>query len=233
MKKSLALVGLGLLALAPIARGSDDAAASRPSSTPAVAKASKTGWPETTAPSHRAKESGVPNFGRLNDHVWRSGQPTRDGYQHLATEGLKTVVNLREEFPQDKELLPAGVKYVYIPVKDEHAPTEEQARQFIETVSDPANWPVLVHCKGGEGRAGTMAALVRHSFDGWDNDRIMKEVGNFRVKYFGFIKTNMASCQRDFIKRWEATPAIKVQPGSAVVSAEPSGARAPETAVKP
>jgi len=232
MKKSLAIAGITLLALAPIARIAlcDDNASKTAAST--TATVTKGGWPVSTAPIHHAKAGGVPNFGKLNDDVWRSGQPTRDGYKALAAQGLKTVVNLREEFPQDKELLPPGIKYVYIPVKDEHAPTDEQARLFIETVSNPANWPVLVHCKGGEGRAGTMAALVRHSFDGWDNDRIMKEVGNFRVKHLGFITTAMPSCQRDFIKHWEETPAVAVQ-DAAKAAAVPAAAQSTETPARP
>src|SRR5580700_1956951 len=85
-------------------------------------------WQVSTGPSHPQKVAGVPNFGKLNEHVWRSGQPTRDGYLLLKSQGLKTVVNLRSEFPQDKDLVPPGVQYIYIPIRDEHAPTLEQAQ---------------------------------------------------------------------------------------------------------
>jgi protein tyrosine phosphatase (PTP) superfamily phosphohydrolase (DUF442 family) len=151
------------------------------------------------------KTAGVPNFGKLNDHIWRSGQPSRAGYRLLASQGLKTVVNLREEFPQDKDLIPAGVQYIYIPIKDEHAPTQEQAQQFINAASDPANWPLLVHCHAGEGRAGTMAALVRCSLDKWDDSAVMKETNTFiSAKFMGLVKPELASCQRQLIRKWEA-----------------------------
>jgi protein-tyrosine phosphatase len=208
MKKIWGVLCVALLAFAQIAQGDDNASASRtaPPAPPAATSAQKSlkeAWPASNAPIRPIKESGVPNFGKLNDYIWRSGQPSRDGYQFLATQGLKTVINLREEFPQDKDLMPQGVRYVYIPIKDEHAPTDAQAKEFLKTAADPANWPLLVHCQGGQGRAGLMSALIRRSFDGWDHNKIMKEVGNFRVKYLGFIKIPMASSQQKFIQHWE------------------------------
>lgn len=176
-----------------------------PAVTASASKSLKEAWPATKEATRRLVAKGVPNFGRLNDFIWRSGQPTREGYQTLQKEGLKTVVNLREEYPQDKEMLPSGVKYIYIPIKDEHEPTEEQARQFLEAASNPDNWPLLVHCHGGEGRAGVMSALVRLSIDGWDHDMTMKEVGNFRIKHMGLFSTSMPSCQRNFLKNWKET----------------------------
>ncbi|HLK60494.1 MAG TPA: tyrosine-protein phosphatase [Chthonomonadaceae bacterium] len=198
------------LTIAQVALGEDAGPGAKPAA-PTVASVEarlKEAWPTSSAPTHPIKAEGVRNFGKLNDNIWRSGQPTREGYALLAKEGLKTVINLREEFPQDKDLLPQGVNYVYIPIKDEHAPTEEQAKKLMETVSNPDNWPILIHCEGGQGRAGTMSALIRHSMDGWDNTKIMKEVGNFRLKYLGLIKLRMASCQQQFIQHWEETPSL-------------------------
>lgn len=168
----------------------------------ALTKAPRSGWPVTLEPVHRAKVDGVPNFGKLNNMIWRSGQPSRQGYELLAKQGLKTVVNLRQEFPQDENLTPPGVRYVYIPIKDEHEPTEEQARKFIEVASNPDNWPLLVHCHAGEGRAGVMSALVRCSLDKWDQGKVMQETGNFRLSHLGFIRVPMAACQQRFIQQW-------------------------------
>src|ERR1051326_7631387 len=122
------------LAFAQIALGEEVTSLSKPT-TPAASTApasAKKTWTVSSAPSHRSNAKGVPNFGKLNDYIWRSGQPSREGYANLAKQGLKTVVNLRQEFPGDKDLIPEGVRYVYIPIKDEHEPTEEQAKQFME-----------------------------------------------------------------------------------------------------
>ena len=161
-------------------------------------------WTATPLPTLRLVEKGFPNFGRLNNAVWRSGQPKKEGYTRLSEIGVKTVVNLQQENPQEKERLPAGVNYIYIPIPDQHEPTEAQARQFLDVVANPANWPVLVHCHGGEGRAGVMSALVRYSFDGWDDKRIMQEVNNFRIPYLNLFKTKLDDRQRRFLVQWQA-----------------------------
>ncbi len=83
--------------------------------------------------------------------------------------------------------------------------TDAQAKQFIDIVANPANWPVLVDCKGGEGSAGVMSALVRHSFDSWQHDMVVKEAGNFRTRHLGFITKPMARCRQNFIQHWESS----------------------------
>lgn len=161
-------------------------------------------WPTTSSPVRHSIAKGVPNFGKLNDMIWRSGQPTREGYENLVKEGIKTVVNLRLEFPKDKDLIPQGTHYIYLPIKDEHAPTDAQAKAFLEIAANPANWPILVHCKVGAGRTGVMCALVRSKFDKWDHRTIMKEVGNFNLKVIG-VEVPMVDSQQRFIQRWEAS----------------------------
>jgi hypothetical protein len=39
---------------------------------------------------------GVPNLYRVTGNIYRSGQPTSEGFKNLAELGIKTVVNLRE-----------------------------------------------------------------------------------------------------------------------------------------
>ena len=213
MLRSWYILGLTLITGAQIALGSVDSPTARSAAAaPAVTLLKKEPWHATATPTHRKVEKGVPNFGKLNDFIWRSGQPTGEGYKALAMQGLKTVVNLREEYPQDKDIVPEGVKYVYIPITDQQAPTPEQAKQFLEVASNSDNWPLLVHCHGGEGRAGVMSALVRRSLDGWDCDKTMKETGNFRIRHLGLFTTQMPACQQRFIREWSQTAPAPAKP---------------------
>ena len=217
MKFTWGVLCVALLAVAPVAFCDEatSVVAPTPSATaPTTATAvsaptsPKLTWPASTGATHRLKQQGVPNFGKLNDYIWRSGQPSREGYQQLAAAGLKTVINFREEFPQDKDRIPQGVHYVYIPIKNDYTPTEAQTKLFMDTVSNPDNWPVLIHCAAGEGRAGTMSALVRHALDGWKHDEIMKEVCNYWSRSPEDGKIPLAKRQQDFIQRWEESVAL-------------------------
>jgi protein tyrosine/serine phosphatase len=220
MKLTRSLLCLTLLALSPLARGEETpsppaapTAVAGSAATVAPAKTLADLWPTTSGPTHRAATplKGVPNFGKLNDVFWRSGQPSKEGYKLLAAQGLKTVINFRIEFPQDRERIPDGVNYVYIPIINDHAPTEAQAKLVLDTVSNPANWPVLIHCTAGVGRTGTMAALIRHSLDGWNHDALIEEIGNY-WKFDAAGKIPMKMCQQEFIRRWEEKPQLLSKP---------------------
>lgn len=195
------LIAVGTPGIHSVANKTATPAANRPLASANIADV----WPASSHPVQRLVEAGVPNFGMMNKQIWRSGQSTREGYQRLKAMGLKTVINLRSEFPQDKLRLPRGVRYVYIPVRDNHPPTKEQARQFLDIVASPANWPILVHCDAGEGRTGVMGALIRHSFDGWEHKQIVREIGAFRVSRLGLYRLPMARSQKAFILDWEKT----------------------------
>ena len=43
-------------------------------------------------------------------------------------------------------------------------------------MSDPANYPVLVHCFAGIHRTGAYCAIYRMEFDHWTNDRAIDEL---------------------------------------------------------
>jgi protein tyrosine/serine phosphatase len=149
--------------------------------------------------------SPVPNFGMVAPGcIYRSGQPSREGFQWLKNQGFRSVVCLRQEHDDGAaEMAEIGLKYLYIPIPDEHAPTAEQGEQFMKFAANPDNWPLLVHCHGGEGRAATMAALVRYSFDGWGMSLALKEAKNYRS--LNWVRGQLCREQRDFLSRWEKT----------------------------
>lgn len=100
--------------------------------------------------------------------LYRSAQPTPDGFALARSRGIKSVVDLRKEHEDDINALSrAGIeRYVYLPIEDLHPPTDTEAETFLAFVSERSNWPILVHCNMGIMRSGTMSVLSRYAIDG-------------------------------------------------------------------
>ncbi|MFN8523755.1 MAG: tyrosine-protein phosphatase [Chloroflexota bacterium] len=100
--------------------------------------------------------------------LYRSAQPSVASYPWLRDQGIKSVVNLRLEHDDDAgQLAASGIdRYLRIPIRDFSPPTDAQADQFLAFVNDQQNWPILVHCNLGVGRAGTMSVLARYALQG-------------------------------------------------------------------
>src|SRR5262245_12913823 len=135
------------------------------------------------------EESDVKNFGKINDHIYRGGQPDDDEYSELAAMGIKTVIDLRED-PERfarRSAEGAGLRYINIRLNAKRPPTEAEADNFLQLVNDEKNWPVFVHCAGGRHRTGVLLAVYRMEVDGWDATRAYGEMKDYRFyKRFGY-----------------------------------------------
>jgi protein tyrosine/serine phosphatase len=129
-------------------------------------------WPaEPLAP-------GVPNFNQVNEHVFRGGQPTTEGWQSLAKLGVKTVVDLRRTDEHSPEVeaqavTAAGMRYVNVPMKGVVAPTDEQINKILSLLDSQE--PVFVHCKRGADRTGAVMACYRIAHDHWARKQALAE----------------------------------------------------------
>jgi protein tyrosine phosphatase (PTP) superfamily phosphohydrolase (DUF442 family) len=114
----------------------------------------------------------IPLYGEVSPNVlYRSSQPSDAGFAWLKSNGIKTIVDLRDEHDDAHVVSQIGFgKYVYMPIVDNTPPTNDQAEQFLALVTDRGTWPILVHCNLGIGRAGTMSVLTRYAVQGMSFD---------------------------------------------------------------
>jgi len=128
----------------------------------------------------------IGNFGKINDHYFRGAQPKGSDYRDLAAIGVKTVIDLQIDGPSNEagNVAAAGMKFFRIGMTTSKAPTDAQIAQFFEIVNNPANQPVYVHCAGGRHRTGTMTALYRMTFDGWNASQAYNEMKQFHFEGF-------------------------------------------------
>jgi protein tyrosine phosphatase (PTP) superfamily phosphohydrolase (DUF442 family) len=133
--------------------------------------------------------------------IYSSGQPAGPGFHWLREHGFRSVVCLRREQDDGAATMEQmGFHYLYLPIVDNHAPTIEQASAFLKFASSPDNWPLIVHCREGLGRAATMCTLVRYSFQG---ESLSEALAETRYTVFhGLVHRKLHGPQRHFLEAW-------------------------------
>ena len=99
--------------------------------------------------------------------------------------GVRTVIDLRRQVDwaeQEREALAeVGVRHVHLVSRQ--VPDDAVVARFLEIMDEPANHPVLIHCKHGIGRTGCLMAVYRMEYAGLDPEsarREAKRIGGFQ-----------------------------------------------------
>jgi tyrosine-protein phosphatase SIW14 len=121
----------------------------------------------------------VRNFDKVNDQIYRGGDPTAVGLTELGAMGVKIDLDLRETGEATKteqdEAEKLGIKYVNIPMKPFSAPTEDQMQRALALLRETKSAPIFVHCRRGKDRTGAVIACYRIQHDGWSNEQALDE----------------------------------------------------------
>jgi tyrosine-protein phosphatase SIW14 len=129
--------------------------------------------------------------------VYRSGQMTAEGFRDAVDRyRLHTVINLQDEYPDpelpwhyfggghiaESELCHRlGVRYVWLPpdiIARRKIPAERPRAidRFLAIMDDPANHPVLIHCRAGLHRTGVMAAVYRMEYENYSPAEALRDL---------------------------------------------------------
>lgn len=170
-----------------------------PSPTPEI----KFVGPREGIPDNAPKDYGLWSFAMpVQGILSRSGQPLFSGFKWMKENGWKSVVDLRVdgergEVGDDRKIVgfnDLGLNLLSLPLVDGIPPTDEQAKQFLYFVTNPANQPAHVHCRGGIGRAGTMVALYRYAVQGWPMEKAIEESRAFQG--------GVSDLQKKWLEKW-------------------------------
>lgn len=67
----------------------------------------------------------------------------------------------------------------------DQVPAQKNLEVFFKIMDNPANYPVLIHCYHGVGRAEMYSALYRIEYEGWDKDKARTST-RFLTKWSSF-----------------------------------------------
>ena len=140
----------------------------------------------------------VVNFGKVNDFLYRGGQPDLRAIQELKALGVKSVINLRMTndvwAPEPALAAASSITYTNIPLNPLAAPTGAQVTSVLAAISSMPK-PVFIHCQHGCDRTGTIIALYRIREDRWPSSKALREAEAYGISPY---EVEMRQLIKDF-----------------------------------
>jgi protein tyrosine phosphatase (PTP) superfamily phosphohydrolase (DUF442 family) len=143
---------------------------------------------------------GVPNFYRVTSQLYRGAQPTAAGFRNLEADiGIRTVVNLHDEAP-DETLAPTShLQFVHVPMNSFRVFSHKGDKLFKALHAIRLGLklgPVMVHCKHGKDRTGGVMAAWRMVEQGWSAERAIREMNEGGFGYNSWLFGNGRALKR-------------------------------------
>ncbi|MDD5773933.1 MAG: dual specificity protein phosphatase family protein [bacterium] len=115
------------------------------------------------------------NVYQVTDSLLRGAQPDAKGFAALKEIGVKTIINLRDNYSDVEMIKGLGFQYINIPINPWEL-NDKDVVTFLKVVTDPNNQPVFVHCQHGLDRTGTAVAIYRVYVQNWPYTEALKEL---------------------------------------------------------
>jgi tyrosine-protein phosphatase SIW14 len=155
--------------------------------------------------------SGVGNFGRVTENLYRGAQPSPEGFSQLKKLGIGMVVNFRDERGEQQTEQRAaealGMRYVVIGWNARKEPTDAQVAEFLALVRENAQTKIFAHCHLGADRTGVMLATYRIAEDHWTAEQALAEMKAFHLHFW---LPHLKHYVSDFPRRMQNSPALQI-----------------------
>lgn len=132
--------------------------------------------------------------------VYKSGVIPPDDIANFVKENnIKSIIDLRfpgtgddvnnpeipVELVAEKEAAAKIKGLNYFNIGSDQVPKPENLEAFFKVMDNPANYPVLIHCFHGVGRAEMYSAIYRIEYENWDKDEARTST-RFLTKFSSF-----------------------------------------------
>ncbi len=126
----------------------------------------------------------IVSFGKVDETLYRGGQPDTAGLKQLNDLGVKSIINLRMTneiwLPEPKLAARYAMVYTNFPLDNLSAPSEQSVKQILAAIETLPK-PIFIHCQFGCDRTGTIVACYRIKHDRWTNLKALKEAEDFGI----------------------------------------------------
>lgn len=141
------------------------------------------------------------NFETITEgKVYKSGViPPSEIDSYVKKHHIKSIIDLRfpgtgddvnnpevpAELTVEKDAVAKIKGVTYFNNGSDQVPAQKNLEVFFKIMDNPANYPVLIHCYHGVGRAELYSALYRIEYEGWDKDKARTST-RFLTKWSSF-----------------------------------------------
>ena len=141
------------------------------------------------------------NFETITEgKVYKSGViPPNELESYIKKYGIKSVVDLRfpgtadlvnnpeipKELTAERDAISKIKGVQYFNNGSDQVPKQENLDGFFKIMDDQSNYPVLIHCYHGVGRAEMYSALYRIEYEHWTNEQARNGVRSI-IKFSSF-----------------------------------------------
>jgi tyrosine-protein phosphatase SIW14 len=153
----------------------------------------------------------IPDFGKVDDHLYRGAQPRVGGLDEIKKYGIDTVVDLRGELHgliqnEREHAQSLGMRFINLPGNGWALPKDQEIAQFFSLIQERPQRTIFIHCWLGGDRSGMFIAAYRIAFDGWTPHEAVEEMRAFH--YLEFWHRNMKRWVEQFPERLAHSPQL-------------------------
>jgi protein tyrosine/serine phosphatase len=163
------------------------------------------------------------NFETISEgKVYKSGViPPNEIADYVKEYNIKSIIDLR--FPGTDDVVnnpenPAELKAEIAAIQkipglqyfndgSDQVPTQKNLDAFFKIMDNKANYPVLIHCYHGVGRAEMYSALYRIEYENWTNEEARKGV-RFLIKWSSF---DDGKPKGEFLRAYKSRKVLKLE----------------------
>lgn len=132
------------------------------------------------AEAEKCEVEGVQNLYRVSRELYRSGQPTPQGFSNLWDLGARSILNMREYHKDSRKARHTDLQLLEYPVAAGEVKEEDVENCLRMMCTAPK--PVVVHCWHGSDRTGIIVAAWRIIYENWS---VAQAEAEFRMEIYG------------------------------------------------